>query len=166
MRLRRRRSSDKDLNETPVPHSRASLVGDVWLRSAAPLRVPELDRVPGALEDAAQKGVHSPAQRKGLCVVGQRVPGSARVSHTFFAPLPREARTLGDGSETWSLRHCPPESKDGEDCCLYEFVLRDGVIATYRTTGACMVNCKMRPEAKVQACIDDARVPDHYGSGR
>lgn len=93
-------------------------------------------------------------------------PQAQLESHTFFAKLQRQTRSLDDGSETWSLRHCPPDSKEGEDCCLYEFVLRNGVIASYRTTGTCMVNCKMRPEPKVQACVDDATVPEHYGRGR
>jgi hypothetical protein len=92
-------------------------------------------------------------------------PQAQLESHPHFAPLPRETRSVDDGSEVWSLRSCPPESKDRAECCVYEFVLRNAVIASYRPTGVCMVSCKMRPEPKIQACIDDTNVPEHYGAG-
>lgn len=86
-------------------------------------------------------------------------------THSQFSLLPRETRPLSDGSELRVLRYCPPKFKGvptTDDCCFYQFVLRGPKVASYRTAGACMVDCSMRPESKVQACINDAAVPTDY----
>jgi hypothetical protein len=88
-------------------------------------------------------------------------------THSQFALMPREVRAISDGSEMWILRYCPAKARGRvtpEVCCLYEFVLRDAKVASYKTVGACAVNCSMRPETKVQACINEAIVPDGYGA--
>lgn len=88
------------------------------------------------------------------------VPKIQLETHSQFALLPREVRPLSDGSEMWIHRFCPKGKKVSlEDCCLYQFVLRDSKVATYRTAGKCGVNCSMRPDAKVQACMNDVILP-------
>lgn len=84
-------------------------------------------------------------------------------THQQFALLPRETRPVSDGSSLWIFRHCPAHGRrapNAEDCCLFEFVLREAVVTRYRTAGECAVNCSMRPDSKVQACINDTVVPD------
>lgn len=86
-------------------------------------------------------------------------------THSQFTLLPRETKPISDGSEMWIYRHCPKKGPvSAEECCLYQFVIRDGLIASYRTAGTCGVNCSMRPESVVQACINDTIVPAGYGA--
>lgn len=75
-------------------------------------------------------------------------------THRYFALLPRETRAISDGSEMWILRHCPAKVKSRDECCLHEFVIRDGAVAQYRSVGPCASDCEMRPEPKVKACND------------
>lgn len=112
-----------------------------------------------------QRGyVHPPNAKDYASWVG--VPKIQLETHSQFVLLPREVRPLSDGSEMWIHRYCPKGSRiSAEECCLYQFVLRDGAVASYRTAGACGVNCSMRPDAQVQACVNDAIVPADFGVG-
>ncbi|MDB5219798.1 MAG: hypothetical protein JWO86_7725 [Myxococcaceae bacterium] len=91
------------------------------------------------------------------------VPNVQLETHSQFVSLPREVRSISDGSEMWIYRQCPTAAKvSASNCCLFQFVIRDAKVAQYRTAGTCAVNCSMRPDAKVQACINAAIVPDGY----
>ncbi len=115
---------------------------------------------PGAmLAGAAAQGeprpyVHPPNKSDLASWVAE--PQASLETHARLSRMPREVRRNVDGSEAWSLRHCPPTG----DCCMFHFAVRASVVATYRTT--CDVDCSMRPDAKVQACVDAARVPDGF----
>ena len=115
-----------------------------------------------AIVNEPQKGyVHPPNAKDYASWVD--APKVHLETHSQFLLLPREVRPVSDGSELWIYRFCPKGKKVSlDDCCLYQFVVRDGHVATYRTAGACGVNCSMRPDDKVQACINDAFVPDGY----
>lgn len=80
-------------------------------------------------------------------------PKSQIETHRFFATLPREPRPISDGSELWILRHCPSKAARLDECCLHQFVLKEGMVSQYRTTGPCGFSCEMRPEPKIQACV-------------
>ena len=116
-----------------------------------------------ALGHDGQKGyVHPPNAKDYASWEGE--PKAGLETHSQFAHLPRDVRAISDGSELWTLRYCPNKSTVG--CCLYEFVLRAAVVTSYRTAGTCGVDCSMRPESKVQACINDTVVPDDYGRSK
>ncbi len=114
-----------------------------------------------AMHEDRKPYTHPPNAKDYASWVGESKPDLE--THTKFALLPREVRPVSDGSELWVLRSCPAKSKDREECCLYEFVLAGGIVRSYRSAGQCFVDCNMRPEAKVQGCINDAVVPAHYG---
>ena len=92
------------------------------------------------------------------------IPKPQLETHRRFSLLPREVRQVSDGSEMWILRSCPRGTKDRDDCCLHSFVLASGAVTSYRTVGACLIDCSMLPESKVERCINDAAVPDGYGA--
>jgi hypothetical protein len=92
------------------------------------------------------------------------VPQVDLETHSRLSLLPREVRRVSDGSELWLLRSCPRAKVSAAECCMFEFVVRAGVVVTYRTAGTCRVDCTMRPDAKVQACINTAIIPDGYGA--
>lgn len=124
---------------------------------------------PGALLLSAvahegEKGyVHPPNAKDYASWEGE--PKASLETHSQFSQMPRDVRAISDGSELWTLRHCP-NAKSSVGCCLYQFTIRASVVAAYRTAGTCGVDCSMRPEPKVQACINDALVPDNYGRSR
>ncbi len=83
-------------------------------------------------------------------------PVASLETHSRLSRLRRDIRPGAEGAERWHFREC----KQGGDCCLHEFDVRASVIASYRT--GCQIDCTARPDAKVQACIAAARVPDGY----
>jgi hypothetical protein len=122
---------------------------------------------PGAIllsamvHDEPKGYVHPPNDADYASWLGE--PQISIESHPQFSLLPREVRQLSDGSELWFLRYCPKKGPVSvSNCCMYEFVVRSRAVASYRTAGVCGVNCGMRPESKVQACINAALVPDGY----
>ena len=90
-------------------------------------------------------------------------------THAYFSTRQRETRPLSDGSEMWVFADCHTKRKaecersafswtaectshDTTKCCNHQFVMRGGVVASYRPLGTCSVGCGIRPASKVQAC--------------
>ena len=116
-----------------------------------------------AVSDPKQGNTHEPNAKDYESWLGE--PVVQLETHPQFGMLPREIRPVSDGSAMWLLRYCPARSSgppNPDECCLYRFVVRDTKVTSYRTAGQCGVNCSMRPEAKVQACLNASMVPDGY----
>lgn len=98
------------------------------------------------------------------------VPVIELETHSLFSTLPRYVRKISDGSELWTFSNCKSGTNDvqcgssrigsnyvatncsGGDtwrsCCNHQFMLRGGVVESYRPVGSCFTDCSRRPASR------------------
>lgn len=121
----------------------------------------------------SRKAVAVPVVRPDDVASWAGVPIIELETHAVFSILPKELRTISDGTEMWIFTSCASTTTDRdckavgsswgrsaaaeskcrggeklENCCHNQFIVKDGTVASYRPTGSCWTDCRARPQSR------------------
>ncbi len=123
------------------------------------------------------KRAAAPAVRAEDVASWAGVPLIELETHAVFSILPKETHPLSDGSEMWTFSVCATTTSErdckaaviatgpnasfarskckggetSESCCRNQFIVREGVVESYRPTGTCWTDCRARPQSRACA---------------